>query len=58
MDTFHAMRLRKLEMKRKSQNSVDVQASLQSPLQNYFLAIVVKTCAKADIKILYEMYPL
>ena len=52
------MRLRKLEMKRKSQNSVDVQASLQSPLQNYFLAIVVKTCAKADIKILHEMYPL
>ena len=36
-------------MKRKSQNWVERQASVQSSLQNFVLAIAVKTYAKANI---------
>ena len=39
------------EMKRKSQNGVETQASVQLPQKKLFLAVAVKLDAKADIKV-------
>ena len=39
------------EMKRKSQNEVETQANVQLPKKKLFLAVAVKTDAKADIKV-------
>ena len=39
------------EIKRKSQNWMKIQASIQNPKKNLFLAIAVKTYIKADINV-------